>query len=630
METEVAVVRSGPLRPDERQTQHFLDRLLLLGGLLCASSAVVFFFAYNWDVMGRLQKIGLAQILVCVPMLALLKYPLQHRVAQSGLLASGLLLGPLLALIGQIYQTGADNFELFLLWAVMLLPWLLLARSRWLGILFMLLLNLAILLALYTFPQVSWDVRFAAMLGLNLLLWMPVARMAWVTRARFWRVTNALMVAWLLVVSTCWAVAAMWDVSMMPVLGSVVWLAALLLFATLYYWRSRQRPLLLLCILSVCVWGMALVAQLSADTYVLFLLQGIFVLAMTFAARSWLQRSWSRLAETGQQPLYLRMFFTTLAWLAAQSCFLAALAFLGSVVSMTGAELAPYVAVASIALFVGAIWLEGKGKDLFVQQLAVAAAMTGQGLLILFLLLQDWLTGGVLALLQVPLFIVLRNSFVRTLCVLVFVVAGVDALGRFAVAHDLQPALAVLQALLLLAAGCTYLADTGCAGINSWLRPLKQGLTAVLWLWLIAQQESWLVHEYGPLAAAQPLWLALVNAAFLLWMLVNHIQRTELRLFVLTLGMLVLLSGWLIPGVAILVPLLVLAWWRGWHSYWVAHLLALLAVLLLYYYNLEQTLLVKSYILMGLAVLLWLLRVWLLRLPLAARRGQTGSESCAR
>ena len=39
-----------------------------------------------------------------------------------------LLTGALLALSGQVYQTGADTFELFAWWAVLILPWVLVSR----------------------------------------------------------------------------------------------------------------------------------------------------------------------------------------------------------------------------------------------------------------------------------------------------------------------------------------------------------------------------------------------------------------------------------------------------------------------------------------------------------------------
>ena len=46
------------------------------------------------------------------------------------LVLAGLFLGALLALLGQIYQTGADTWELFAWWALLLLPWALAGASQ--------------------------------------------------------------------------------------------------------------------------------------------------------------------------------------------------------------------------------------------------------------------------------------------------------------------------------------------------------------------------------------------------------------------------------------------------------------------------------------------------------------------
>lgn len=243
-------------RPDRMRTLRFLDRLLLIAAVLCACSAVVFFFAYNWDAMGRLHKLALAQVVLALPLLMLLKYPLQHWLAQSALFASSLLLGAWLALIGQTYQTGADAFELFLLWAVLLVPWAVLARSYAIGVLTVVLFNLAALLACRTFTQFPADLRFALMFGINLLFWLPVARLAWVGDSKIWQLGNVLLVAVLLVTSTGWSLFGTYEIGgqLLPWVGSLVWLAWMGLLWVLYAWRSFQRPVLVLWLLVVPVW----------------------------------------------------------------------------------------------------------------------------------------------------------------------------------------------------------------------------------------------------------------------------------------------------------------------------------------------------------------------------------------
>ena len=48
---------------------------------------------------------------------------------QALLIGASVLTGVLLAVIGQVFQTGADAFELFLVWTVLILPWTLASRS---------------------------------------------------------------------------------------------------------------------------------------------------------------------------------------------------------------------------------------------------------------------------------------------------------------------------------------------------------------------------------------------------------------------------------------------------------------------------------------------------------------------
>ncbi|MET0346849.1 MAG: DUF2157 domain-containing protein [Casimicrobiaceae bacterium] len=47
---------------------------------------------------------------------------------KAALVVAALLVGALLALVGQVYQTGADRFELFAAWAVAIVAWVLVAR----------------------------------------------------------------------------------------------------------------------------------------------------------------------------------------------------------------------------------------------------------------------------------------------------------------------------------------------------------------------------------------------------------------------------------------------------------------------------------------------------------------------
>lgn len=95
-----------------------LAALLGGGGLIC-------WIAANWDLLGRTGQFTLLQLAVALPLLATLRAgPVRLPAALAGLLA----VGALLAYFGQTYQTGADPWQLFALWAALALPLVLALR----------------------------------------------------------------------------------------------------------------------------------------------------------------------------------------------------------------------------------------------------------------------------------------------------------------------------------------------------------------------------------------------------------------------------------------------------------------------------------------------------------------------
>lgn len=97
---------------------------VLAAGL--AGLGVVLWVAANWDSLGRLGQFALLQGLALTLCLGALALP-GARPALG--LAALLAIGGLLAYFGQTYQTGADPWQLFALWAGLGLPLCLGARS---------------------------------------------------------------------------------------------------------------------------------------------------------------------------------------------------------------------------------------------------------------------------------------------------------------------------------------------------------------------------------------------------------------------------------------------------------------------------------------------------------------------
>lgn len=100
-----------------------LDRHLPYGmailGALLGGLGIVFWVAANWESLSRAGRFGLLQAVVVVMCAgAFLRPAARVPLALLALMATG----GLFAYFGQTYQTGADAWELFVLWAVLTLP----------------------------------------------------------------------------------------------------------------------------------------------------------------------------------------------------------------------------------------------------------------------------------------------------------------------------------------------------------------------------------------------------------------------------------------------------------------------------------------------------------------------------
>lgn len=98
----------------------FLGAGLVLAGVVC-------FVAYNWDRIGRFGKFALIELAIAAATLLAWR-TLPRLSGQVALLAAAVLVGPLLAVHGQTYQTGADPYGLFLTWFVLIIPWVIVSR----------------------------------------------------------------------------------------------------------------------------------------------------------------------------------------------------------------------------------------------------------------------------------------------------------------------------------------------------------------------------------------------------------------------------------------------------------------------------------------------------------------------
>ncbi|OSM49749.1 hypothetical protein WH06_26145, partial [Aeromonas salmonicida subsp. salmonicida] len=85
--------------------------------------------AFNWQELGRVSRLALLELPLLAMLVLLWRKPMTAPPRQALLLAMALNIGALLALVGQTYQTGADPWQLFATWALMLLPLAALGQS---------------------------------------------------------------------------------------------------------------------------------------------------------------------------------------------------------------------------------------------------------------------------------------------------------------------------------------------------------------------------------------------------------------------------------------------------------------------------------------------------------------------
>jgi uncharacterized membrane protein len=213
------------------------------------------------------------------------------------LLAATISLGVLLALYGQTYQTGADPWQLFFNWALLMLPWAIIGRFPAIWIVWVVLMNTSIVLYHQTFRGIFWFMSgsetgmFWLMFILNTLLLA-----AWEFLAGTWHWLSERWAIRLLAtgsgVPLTWLVLhAIFDSSHGSFLPGVVWAIWLALMYLIY--RKTKPDLFMLagCCLSgitvsVSFLGKHLLKNGSAGG---FLLLALLVIGMGASAAFWLK-----------------------------------------------------------------------------------------------------------------------------------------------------------------------------------------------------------------------------------------------------------------------------------------------------------------------------------------------------
>ena len=127
---------------DERVWARWAGRTVLALGAGHLLAGVVSFFAYNWADLSAVAKFAVVEAALVIALAGAWYAGIERAVGQALLIAASILVGVLLAVIGQVYNTDADAYMLFAAWTLLILPWTLASRSAahwtvWLVVLYL-------------------------------------------------------------------------------------------------------------------------------------------------------------------------------------------------------------------------------------------------------------------------------------------------------------------------------------------------------------------------------------------------------------------------------------------------------------------------------------------------------------
>jgi uncharacterized membrane protein len=277
-----------------------LDLLLVLLAAGTGLAGVVFFFAYNWADMHRFAKLGLIQALTLGALGAHVALRARSSLfSQVALFAASVFVGVFFATFGQIYQTGADAWQLFAAWAALVTPWVLLSRSQphwllWLALVHAAawLLEAQLLMPRYDLrPEYVSSALGALMLGMLVARDLHVARHApgWLSHP--WGRTALVLGVTVQAVGGFTSAIVLDELVGPAALGVLFYLASAGLLAWWIWRNGRDVPTLAIVGLGAISAGFVLIARAVLEAMELggLFVLGAYVVVASTALVAWLR-----------------------------------------------------------------------------------------------------------------------------------------------------------------------------------------------------------------------------------------------------------------------------------------------------------------------------------------------------
>jgi uncharacterized membrane protein len=146
MEEEIAKSLKENVYNDKEAWQKFFRLFFVSLGIGFTVSGIVFFFAYNWADLHKFAKIGLIEMLVIATTMLVLLPKININIRNIILTGASALVGVLFAVFGQIYQTGANAYDFFLVWTIFVTLWVAVSNFAPLWLLYLVLINTTFIL----------------------------------------------------------------------------------------------------------------------------------------------------------------------------------------------------------------------------------------------------------------------------------------------------------------------------------------------------------------------------------------------------------------------------------------------------------------------------------------------------
>ncbi|AXY59438.1 DUF2157 domain-containing protein [Acinetobacter sp. WCHAc010052] len=212
------------------QDQKFVQHLQIFGFTLIAVS-VLYLIAANWFMLPQSVQLVIPQLLLLLSALSSVFLVKNDSLIQCLHAVCGLMIGLCMAVIGQVYQTGADSYLLFFIWSVLLLPWL--YRSS-IGIFFLLCIVSQIALFLF-FIQTFWGDESPTVFLLSIHL---LALLQFLFCLRYYPKIRYLFIIW-------FAMLSVWNMVMFLYMdkGLLYFICSLILLsiAFIYFYKKNDQ-----------------------------------------------------------------------------------------------------------------------------------------------------------------------------------------------------------------------------------------------------------------------------------------------------------------------------------------------------------------------------------------------------